>query len=251
MQGRALFGGLVAAAGVRCLRQQGQSQALRSLNVQFIGPAQTENLHVTGAVVRAGKNITHARAEIANGAETQTLLQMSFGDDRQSHEYDDQAVDGLVPARAQAPDALTPFPYIANLTPEFTQHLEMCWTPSVLPFSGSPGGELNAWLRLRHMPESVGLDGEMLAIMLLDAPPSPVLPQMHAPAPLSSVSWSSFFQADPRQSRLDGWWFYRSRLLHAAGGFAYDQRWLWDSDGRLVAQANQVCAFFPKTEPLS
>ncbi|GAB4196038.1 MAG: hypothetical protein Tsb002_29080 [Wenzhouxiangellaceae bacterium] len=237
MQGRALFGGLLAALAVQGLRGQGIDAPLRSSMVQFIGPAQAEGLELTTRVLRAGRSVTHACAELHHGEQVQTLVNLAFGPDREGRVMPAQEPLPTVPP----PDECWLFPYIEGRTPQFTQYFEMCFSKGGKPFSSSDERELSGWLRLRR---TGGVDGDSLALMLFDTFPSPMLPCMPSPAPISSVTWNAQWLCDPRESPADGWWYYQSLLRQNDGGFAHDDRRLWDPAGRLVAMGSQAVAVF-------
>jgi acyl-CoA thioesterase len=57
-QGRALFGGLLAALMFRALEQQvGRDVPLRSLTMSFVAPATQGPLHCEAEILRRGKSV--------------------------------------------------------------------------------------------------------------------------------------------------------------------------------------------------
>ncbi|MDY0000936.1 MAG: thioesterase family protein, partial [Polyangia bacterium] len=65
MQGRTAFGGLVAAAAVRAIREAlGDRDPLRSMHTAYVAPVRAGTAALEVEVVRQGKHVTQAAVRI-------------------------------------------------------------------------------------------------------------------------------------------------------------------------------------------
>ena len=133
-QGRATFGGLVAALAYdRMERVVGGGG---SMQVSFVGPVTPDcSMTIEAELLREGKAVSQARASIIQEGETRLAALASFGSGRESTVN----VDAEPAPDAEAPEACEALPYIQGVTPEFTQHIEMRWAFGAMPFSGKGG----------------------------------------------------------------------------------------------------------------
>lgn len=239
-QGRTLFGGAVAAVGLRAIRTAvGGERRLRTLLVDFAGPVAPGPCGIETTVVREGRSATHAQSIVSQDGSVRALAIAVLGTDRAS------TVELAGPPRPDAPppDALTAFPYLEGLTPTFTRHFEYRYEVGALPFSGSSGDRIAGWCRFRE-PQP-GANVEEIIIGLVDAWPSPTLQLMKTPAPASSMTWSldlapgALPAADPT-----AWWYFESRANSAAHGHARIESILWSPDATAAAYSTQSVAMF-------
>lgn len=240
MQGRASFGGIVAAVGLRALRAAGgDGRSPRSIHTSFFGPLGPTPARVTAQIVRRGRFVTHGRAELWQGDALQAQVTATFADDR------DSGIVVEAPARPPrpGPDGLAELPYIEGIVPEFTRAFAFRWTDGKVPFSGAREPGLGGWCRHRTDP---GPDPHAALLGLLDAWPSPVVSMFERPAPASSVSWSSLFYEVPAVVDEQQWWWYGSEAVAARDGHAGMRASLYGPSGRLAATVEQLVAVFDR-----
>lgn len=237
-QGRATFGGLIAAlmqthlentlAGVR---------PLRSATIALISPASPGPLTLKSELIRQGKSVLQAECRAIQGEHTIAILLATFGDSRTSL----LQVDATPAPIFKAPGEGVELPYIPGVVPEFTQKFQFSWTESGLPFTGQGSGTMGGWVRLR---ECSGPANAALLLAMVDAWPPAVLPMFNHPAPISTMTWTMEFVASDIEQGGEDWWQYLAETDYAAEGYAHIQSKLWSADGRLVALSRQTVATF-------
>ncbi|MCA9706362.1 MAG: thioesterase family protein [Myxococcales bacterium] len=240
MQGRGSFGGIPAAVGLRAIQAAcADGRRPRSIHVAFLGPLTNAPARVTAQVLRRGRFVTHARAEILQGGELRTQVIATLGDDRASG----LVVEPPLGPERPPPESLAALPHIEGVTPSFVRFLDMRWTDGSMPFSGAEEPGLGGWCRHRTDP---GPDPHAALLGLLDAWPSPVVPLLRGPAPASSVSWSTTFYDVPEAISPDDWWWYGSEAIAAGHGYAGMRATLYGRDRRLVSTVEQLVAVFDR-----
>lgn len=241
-QGRALFGGLVAAVALRVMARGAEAdRPLRSLTVSFLGPVEPGRSAIEARLLRRGGSVTQLEARVTQDGTARTVLLGSFAADRES---------GLVvePAARPAvagPDDLPELPFTPGVTPEFTRHLAYRWARGDLPFSGGDGRGMTGWCRLREAGPASATPEHVLA--LVDAWPAGVLSQLGRPAPASSLTWTLDLPsplAAAGGDRPDDWWLFDTVTESAAAGYAHARSSLWSPSGRLVGLSRQTVAVF-------
>ncbi|KIZ35232.1 acyl-CoA thioesterase, partial [Stutzerimonas stutzeri] len=139
-QGRAGFGGLVAALVFESMRAKvPDGRPLRSLAITFVGPLALDTpASFEAEVLREGKAVSQMLGRVMQDGQVVTIVQGSFGAARSS------VVDvAAEPAPAMPPvEACQELPYVAGVTPEFTRYLAMRWGIGGLPFSGNASREM-------------------------------------------------------------------------------------------------------------
>ncbi|MHB8821116.1 MAG: acyl-CoA thioesterase, partial [Pseudomonadaceae bacterium] len=146
-QGRAGFGGLVAALVYEAMRAKvPQDRVLRSLAITFVAPlALDKPASFEVEVLREGKAVSQMLGRAVQDGQVVTIVQGSFGAARESAVTVAAEAAPTMPA-AEACQAL---PCVPGVTPEFTRYLEMRWGIGGLPFSGNTSREMGGWVRLR------------------------------------------------------------------------------------------------------
>ncbi|GMG86422.1 acyl-CoA thioesterase [Biformimicrobium ophioploci] len=240
-QGRATFGGLVAAMLYeRMAAEVDAGSSLRALTVSFVAPATSGEVELRSEILRAGRSVTQVEGRIHQGGAPVLAALASFGAPRSS-------ATALQPANAPATAAAEQgqaLPYLEGLVPEFTQKFDYRITEGQLPFSGSKETVLGGWVRFSEPGDAsapVGI-GHLLA--LIDAWPPVLLPMLSQPAPTSSLTWNlEFIEPMPAFSAGD-WWRYSAELEQAADGYGVAGARLWNPDGKLVAFSRQAITVF-------
>ena len=240
-QGRATFGGLVAALQYEALRAKVPAdRPLRSLAITFVGPVAPDvAASYEVEVLREGKAVSQLLGRVVQNGEVATLVQASFGASRES----EIAVESAAPPVFKHWDECQELPYIKGVTPEFMRHLAMRWTVGGLPFSGNQSRQMGGWVRLRGDVKEEPL-GESHILALVDAWPPSLMPHLSKPAAGSTLTWTiEFVQPLLELTTLD-WCKYLVTIEHARDGYGHAAANLWSADGRLIALSRQTVTVF-------
>ncbi|UUY09582.1 thioesterase family protein [Pseudomonas sp. J452] len=238
-QGRATFGGLLAA----CLFDKIQPQVaagrpVRSLMLSFVAPVAPGILDVQIEVLREGKAATQVQATAVQQDQVCAVMLASFGGDRSST----VSVGALSAPAFKAPEAVSPFPFIAGLTPDFTQHFDYRYTVGKMPFMGGQETRMGGWIRLRDPGEQATSVAELLC--LLDAWPPAVFSLLKAPTSGSSLSWTVSFADTPDDCAAGDWWQYLADIQHAANGYSHIDATVWNKHGNAALISRQTVSVF-------
>jgi acyl-CoA thioesterase len=238
-QGRATFGGLVAALAFDVMASKVASgRAMRAMQVSFVGPVEPDVPAVFEAeLLREGKAVSQVLGRILQNGETRLACLASFGGDRESSV---QVAPSPAPAAAPV-NQCQELPYIPGVTPEFTQHIDMRWAFGNMPFSGKGGRDMGGWMQFRETPSAL-TDAHIVA--LVDAWPPALLPHLKGPAPASSLSWALEI-VHPRPTMKPGeWLLYRATIDQAGAGYGHTHAGIWTESGELVALSRQTVTVF-------
>ncbi len=242
-QGRTTFGGALSVLAVQAMRDVcGADWPLRALQTNFVGPVGVGQCHIDVTLLRQGKNIRQVQARVtqtdAQGTEhIGGVLLGVFGTGRES------TLPPLMPTQpevSKTPEEAFKLPYIAGLTPQFTQHLDFRYAEGGLPFTGT-----DAWLSRTHvrLNDTSGVDTELQSVMLADAGPTPALAQLKGFAPASSVSWA--LELRPvTVTEVDGFWRMDKEALVVGEGYVNEKTSLWTPCGQLAGLGYQVVAVY-------
>ncbi|MDX5371045.1 MAG: thioesterase family protein [Pseudomonadaceae bacterium] len=240
-QGRATFGGLVAAMLYEAMRLKvAPGKPVRSLAITFVGPMQMgEPAAFEAEVLREGKSVSQVLGRVVQNGAVVAMAQASFGAARES------AVRVMAePAPAMpAVEQCLELGYIPGVTPEFTRFLAMRWGEGGMPFSNNPSRSMGGWVRLRS---DVSYDkvSEVHLLALVDAWPPVVLSHLSKPAPGSSLTWTIEFVHPIPSLTTHDWCLYRAEIEHAADGYGHIAARLWTADGQLLALSRQTTTVF-------
>ena len=238
-QGRATFGGLVAALVYdRMAHVVAPGRPMRSMQLSFVGPVTPdEPATVEAEILREGKAVSQVMGRIVQGGEPKLVALASFGGDRES----DVTVDAAPAPEAKPVEQCHGLDFIEGVTPEFIQHIEMRWAFGNLPFSGKGGRELGGWMQFRQTPETFS-DAHIVA--LVDAWPPAVLPYVNQRVTTSSLSWALEI-VHPRPVLEPGdWLLYKAKIDKAGAGYGHTQAGIWTASGELVALSRQTVTVF-------
>jgi len=238
MQGRAAFGGLVAALGLEAIRRRvGADRPPRSVHSAFAGPVGPGPVDVRTTVLRAGRSFSHVRAELVQDDTVRAQITAALGAPRPS---------ALVVKPRPAPaltDAhrLPETPYLEGIMPRFVKHFDFRYASSNLPFTGGDRATIDGHIRLRA---GADLPVHAALLALLDAWPSPILCLADRPVPASTVTWSTTFTHPPSTFDPEAFWGFRGEVQQAASGLVAARGELYGPGGRLVAIEEQLVAVF-------
>ncbi|HLR17555.1 MAG TPA: thioesterase family protein [Alcanivoracaceae bacterium] len=233
-QGRACFGGLIAAIMYRRLQALVPDRPPRSLFVSFVGPVAAGDIELNAEVLRTGGSVTQAECKIIQDGEVVAVMQAAFGLPRESR---------IRVAGPKAPD-MKPLekafklPFVEGISPEFLRFFELRWATKPLPFSKSKEGYLGGWIRFR---EKTNIDHSAM-LALIDAWAPAVMPMYRGPAPSSSLTWTiEFVQNDWVDN---DWWQFHAETEHAADGYCVTQGQIWTEQGELIALTRQTVTIY-------
>ncbi|MDZ3990815.1 thioesterase family protein [Pseudomonas sp. Teo4] len=240
-QGRAAFGGLMAAMVFETMRSKlSDNRPVRSLAISFVAPAAPDvPIRFEAEVLREGKAVSTLLGRAVQGGQVVTLIQGNFGAGRPS------VVD--VPALPATPmkaleESAPELPYIKGITPEFMRHVALRWAVGGLPFSGNTSRQMGGWVRLRDVVQEQVNEAHLLA--LVDAWPPSLMPFLKQPAAGSTLTWTiEFIQPTPTLSTLD-WCRYCVETEHARDGYGHAAAALWTAEGELLALSRQTVTVF-------
>lgn len=240
-QGRAAFGGLVAALVLAAMRRQVPAgRPLRSLAVTFVGPLQPGvPAQVEAEVLREGRAVSQMLGRATQEGQVVALVQGSFGAPRDSV----VRVEALPAPAMMGPEHSQEMPYIKGITPEFTQHLALRWAEGGMPFSNNPSRTMGGWVRLREELPQAFLD-EAHLLGLVDAWPPALLPHLRQPAPGSSLTWTIEFMQPLVALNGGDWCQYRAEIEHARDGYGHIAAGFWSAGGTLLAISRQTVTVF-------
>lgn len=238
-QGRATFGGLLAAMAHEAMRGQLVDQRpLRSLSLSFVAPATPEEtVDVSAEILRQGKAVTQVESRIHQGGGTVLVATGSFGSGRESG----VVVSAEAAPEAPEPDSARPMPQIEGVTPDFLRHFELRFCLGGFPFSGSSERTMGGWMRFREPPQ-VLTHSHLVA--LVDTWPPAVLPRLSQPAPASTLNWSMELVHPLPSIDPSEWLLYRAVIDQARDGYGLTRAGIWTAGGELVARSQQTVTVF-------
>ncbi|MGF6399284.1 acyl-CoA thioesterase [Pseudomonas frederiksbergensis] len=240
-QGRASFGGLIAALQYEAMRAKVPAdRPVRSLAITFVGPVEPDvPVSFEVDVLREGKAVSQVLGRAMQKGQVVTLVQGSFGASRPS----EVAVTANTAPEMKHWNDCQEMPYIKGVTPEFMRHLAMRWSVGGLPFTGNTSRDMGGWVRLRgEGKDEVASEAHILA--LVDAWPPSLLSHLKKPAAGSTLTWTiEFVQPLLALSTLD-WCKYLVEVEYAADGYGHAAAKLWSEDGQLIAMSRQTVTIF-------
>jgi acyl-CoA thioesterase len=240
-QGRATFGGLVAALGNEAMRRHvSADRPLRGLNIAFAGPVVPGNVDIDVQVLRVGKAVTIAHANLISSDAVAATMTGIYGLSR--------ATAVVIPHAAAAParsveesSESTPLPASpAPGGPAFLQHFGLRWAEGTRPYTATPLARSKAYIRHR---ETATLS-ESHVVALIDCIPSPVLQMMSKPAPASSLIWTLEFLCHDYKFATDAWWRIDTEVPSSVDGYASQTSLITNPAGVPAALSRQLVAVF-------
>jgi acyl-CoA thioesterase len=236
LQGRAMFGGLVAAAGNEAMRRLvPRDRPLRSLQTTFVGPANVGPWTLNARVLRVGKAVTLAHCEIIDAGQTVAVQVGVYGAARSS-------IVRVKPAASPAPrkaEEINEVRFQSDRSPPFAQHFALRVAFGAKPFSGTQSKTI---MFIRHRDPSPLSESHVVA--LVDCIPTPALSIFTVPAPASSMVWTLEFFEHDFAFAADAWWRIDTDIDAATEGYVNQTGVLQDPNGRPVALSRQLFAVF-------
>jgi acyl-CoA thioesterase len=239
MQGRTVYGGLVAALALQSMRAHVPlERKVRTLFVSFIGPLDAKPFCIQTRQLRSGKSVTTVESRVLQNDAICCTALGSFGADRDSR----IRIPPITRPEIQDTSRAFELPFIAGLTPTFTRHFDYRWAMGAFPFSGKGGQEIGGWINFRE--QTVCFTEEWL-VALADAWPTPVLSQLTEPAAASTMAWSlGFVHLDRMTCSENDWWAYHCTVDSAERGYVHERSTIWDPEGHLAVYSHQTNTVF-------
>lgn len=238
-QGRGVYGGVVAAAFVRCLQDTVAEprRKLRSLTVHFAAPARCGDVNVTTRLEREGSLVSHLSSRMQIGNDTVAIATATCAGARVSEPSQAIQLNPRPAPDVAAFDNVAPVESL--LLPTFTQHFEYRFATGHAPFSAADRAHFGGWIRPRW---AAPLD-EALIVAMLDAFPPVVLAASDRPRPAASVDMTThFYHLPPRQSAGAPPYLLLAETNWADDGYAEEKAGLYTADGTLIAECHQLVA---------
>jgi acyl-CoA thioesterase len=236
-QGRATFGGLVAAVGNEALRRLvPRDRPLRSLQTTFVGPAAAGTWQINARVLRVGRAVTVAHCDVVDAGQVVATLVGVYGGARPSA----VAVDITTQPAARSVDALRDMSFKEG-APKFIQNFAVRWAESARPFTGS-ANKTPTKAYIRHRDPAPLTESHVIA--LIDCIPTPALSMFQAPAPSSSLVWTLEFLEHRFDYSPEAWWRIDTDIDAAGEGYVNQTGVLIDPEGRAAALTRQLFAVF-------
>jgi len=237
-QGRATFGGLVAAIVLRQMeRKVDAERPPRSLTINFAGPLRPGEGMCRTRVLRVGKAVSLVEARVEQDS---ALCCVAYGAFASTRESIVQATPRKAPP-LPAPETLPEMPYVEGLMPAFLQHVRTRWGYGNFPFSGDSITPIGGFCEL--IGESEWADA-CTAVTLLDAWPTPAFIPFTSLAVASTVHWTIDFIAEMGARKYRGPFQYEGSVEAASGGHVHANAWLWDAEGQALMRSTQLQAVY-------
>lgn len=235
LQGRSAYGGVQLAIVSHAMRQLvPYSVPLRTLQATLIAPL-AGRLVVRPRILRTGKNVTHVEARFTDENDATLLHCIAVFGNRRTSQV------SVVPVQPEVQcEAPITMPFIAGLTPAFTQHFDGKLLRGAFPFTGSTATECSFSLGIRDS----GPFTEAHLIAFADYPPPVAFSHLKQFAPGSTLTWMlELFTDDFSDLPLSG---YRidAELLAARDGYTSQSATVWSPNGQALARGQQCMMVF-------
>lgn len=238
-QGRATFGGLVAAILIRHMQAHlGEGAApLRSFSLSFVAPMVPGPLALSLTVLRSGKSVTQVQIQGSQNDQVVAVMLASLGHLRRS----ELEVCAPRAPRWKSPQECLSLPLVEGVTPAFLTHFDLRYTGDNLPCTGSDRPDFEGYMRFQE--PSRHQDAASLACLVDSWPPS-MIPMLSKPAPMSSLTWTLEYLVDPKELPRVDFWQYDVVTDAFADGYGQSRSRIWDDTGRPVAFSRQTQTVF-------
>lgn len=238
-QGRATFGGLVAAILIRHMQTKlGEQMApLRSFSLSFVAPMVPGATDLELIVLRSGKSVTQVQVMARQAGQVVAVMLASLGHSRES---------GLKVAAPEAPvwksrEESFNVPFMEGLSPDFLRYFELYYAGGNIPLSGASEPDFQGYMCFQE--PSRYQDYATLACLADTWPPS-VIPMLGRPAPMSSLTWTMEYLVDPASLPPVDHWQYQVHTDAFADGYGQNRAVIWDDQGNPVALSRQSIVVF-------
>ncbi len=237
LQGRAIFGGMVAALCNEAMRRLvPHTRPVRAVEVTFAGPAVPGEVRLEAQILRIGKAVTIAQGRASSEGQIVAQTTGIYGDSRSS------ALHYGPTAAADVPrvDTLRDVDMTRPGRSAFSRHFGMRWAQGASSFSGSSISTSKAYVR--HAGSGVFTESHLIA--LCDSIPSPSLQMLKTPAPASSLIWTLEFVRPHFEFPIDAWWRLDTSADAAHDGYVNQSGMIVNPDGEVAAFSRQLVTVY-------
>jgi acyl-CoA thioesterase len=236
-QGRATFGGMVAALGNEAMRRLVPAdRELRGLDTTFVGPALAGEVSIDAEVLRVGRAVTIASARLWSDGKIAATLTGVYGAARVTA----LSLTPTVAAGVRPALELPEWSAADRGGPSFARHFGHRWAEGAQPYSGS--SLRTSKIYVRHKDPAPLTESHVVA--LIDSIPSVIVQLMSTPAPSSSLTWTLQFLRHDYSFAPDAWWRIDAEVNSAGAGYSCESCLLIDPNGAPAAIARQMVAVF-------
>lgn len=238
LQGRTLFGGIIAALANNAMRQLvPQDRSLRTLQIVYVGPNSAGEVDFAPCVLRAGKAVTLASCVARSGGTVTMTATAMYGTARESILHIQPPIDTL----SVQPEQLGDVPMRSGM-PSFLQHYHQRWAQGAPLFSRATDSRMSVYLRYRN--EDAQRTSEIHALALMDAIPTPALALMAQPGPASTLSWTLDILDHQFDFGIEEWWRLDAAVDAAADGYVTHSGKVINPAGRVAAISRQAVVVY-------
>lgn len=238
-QGRASFGGIVAALGNEAMRRRVPAdRLLRGLDITFVGPVPAGEIRLSSQILRTGRAVTIASSRLFSEGEVAATFTGVYGAARPSA----LVVEPTAATDVVSPDML-PSARLPNnpAAPQFLQHFETRWAQgSHRPFTGLATTSSKAYVR--HRDPSALTESHVVA--LIDCIYAPAMQSLKAVAQSSSLTWRLEFIRHDFSFSPDAWWRIDTQTNAAADGYISQSSVVLNPAGAPAVYSHQLVAVF-------
>lgn len=237
-QGRATFGGLIAAllheAMAKAVPDQRQATVF---NLQFIAPAMFGDVQIKVDQLRVGKSVSHLQATALQEGKPVATALASFTNQRESSLH----CDGPAAPVIATPDTTPPGYERSGPVPDFIKQFDHRWVLGEAPFMASSEKAIGGWIRVRDSNTDIS-EGHVLA--MIDAWPPAALSMLSMPAPASTLNWTIRWADHPMGFQTSEFCQFHTEMDCASHGIAHSRSFFWGPDGKLIAISEQTDTIF-------
>jgi len=239
LQGRTVFGGMIAALANAAMRRSGvpDDRPLRALQVVYIGPNPAGEVSFRPAVQREGKAVTLVSCTSHAGGETTATIAAMYGLRRESI----LAIQPVPASLAVTPDEAHEVPLRPD-APSFTTHYRQRWARGARLFSYATDSHMSVYVNYRNEPVERLTEAHALALM--DAIPSPALALLDKPSPASTLSWTLELLDHTFDFGVNEWWRLDAAVDAASDGYVTHTSHVINPAGRIAAISRQVVVVY-------
>ena len=238
LQGRTVFGGLVAALADQAMRDLlPEPRALRALQIAYIGPNAEGRIDFKPNILRHGKAVTLATCNAYSAGQLTMTATAMYGAARSSQ----LALRPSSASIATRPEQLADVARHDNL-PSFTRHYQQRWARGAPLFSRADDSRMSVYVRYRDEPVARLQPAHALALM--DAIPSPALALLGTPSPASTLSWTLEIVDPQFDFAVDEWWRLDAEVDAAVDGYVTHTSHVVNPAGHVAAISRQVVVVY-------
>lgn len=230
--GEAVNGGYLLALLGRVLREVTDKPDPLVVSAYYLGPTLGGEATISTRVVRDGKGTATLAADLVQEGHTRITLLATYG--RLDVLPDDVRTTAVEPDLPPLEKCLGPGDAPGAVVPEIMNRFDLRLDPDTVGWAlGAPSGRglLQGWFRLHDEREPDPLS----LLLVVDALPPVTFD-------LGMMGWAPTMEltAHVRAEPAPGWLKVKITTHNVAGGLFEEDCEVWDSAGRLVAQARQL-----------